>query len=354
MTGACQGSDGQAGPSANTSPTPLASPSPAPSPSIPTVRQVDSWKAPGTVTLQGQVFGDRAVWTGGPRDGEVNTVYLRDLRRHKTLVLATARSRWRADWVKADGDWVVYMEASGEASADEPDPKWRMHLLNVVTGKSRLVTTSERASGGLPPSPQIDAGQLVWAQRSSKNLFHIMAMKVTDSSPRVLVRNRRVHDSGITQGQVVFDAEVAGVRDLFAVPFQGGEVRQLTTRAKVRRANVAEGLVGYEEGDTHSDPVRQWVLPVSGGKPQLVTRAPAQGEVASSNITPGAGMLSWFSSDGAVLSDLGGTWRESLTDSPSIQLRFDWDGRRVMWGETKVESGKLVTTIHLSDIVLAS
>jgi hypothetical protein len=316
---------------------------------------MDSWLAPGEVTLPGKVLGNRVVWAGGLNSQLVNTIYMRDTQVHVTSVLAVARPGWRTDWVKGYGHRVVYMEATDEATDENPSPAWRMYVLDLDSRVQRLVASSTQAHGGVPPSPKVDGDVLIWAQgsRVRAGSSDILAVRLSDptSHVRTLVSGRDVQDCGLSGDQVVFVSALGYRRDLFATSASGPQrVRQLTRSGRVSRANVGEGQVAFEEGPLDGDPDRQFVLSLAPhARPSLITGPIAPGHVAPSNITPGRGLVSWFTGTGTVVartsSPSGGV---TLTATPNIQIRFDWHQNTLLWGETKTDAAGIHNTLHVT------
>ena len=105
-------------------------------------------------------------------------------------------------------------------SEDDPAPDWRMHLVDLVSGARRPVTSSPKI-GGRPPSPQIDRDWLVWVQASAtgKGMSDVMVLNLADpgASATAILRKRPILDCGVTDGLVVVAMDTAGRVDLFSL-----------------------------------------------------------------------------------------------------------------------------------------
>ncbi|MCW2543753.1 MAG: hypothetical protein JWM40_1305, partial [Frankiales bacterium] len=183
--------------------------------------EIDSWPVAGWVTLPGKVFGHRAVWAGGT--GNVpNTVFVRDLAKHKNGVLATAAAGWTITWVKASADFVVYMEEKG-TSPDEDSTAWRMHAVDLSTGAKEVIASSSAKDAGIPPSPVIDGNDVVWVDTSGNNSTILVKHLRDNSKPQPLFAAPQIRDCGATGGLVVFIQVVGGHRDLYELSLTDGK-----------------------------------------------------------------------------------------------------------------------------------
>lgn len=316
---------------------------------------VDTWSPPGSETLPGKVLGKRAYWAGGPSSDLVNTIFSRDLERHSTSVVAVAQPGWRADWVKGDGHWLVYMEAADAATEEQPAPAWNMYVIDVDNSQKRLVASSKTSSGGVPPSPRVSGNALLWAQgsKAGKDLYDVLTVDLRQAKPipkRLLV-GKDISDYGLTPTDAVLLLKSKQQRDLYSLALDGtSRLTRLTTSGLVNRVNVSGRLAAYEESPQDgADPTRQYLVDVSRPTTRILISGPTKpNEVPDDNATPGRSFVAWFGPDGLRLArDSRTGQRITLTNVPDIQLRLDWQDDTLFWGETRAGVTGITNVLHV-------
>ena len=167
-----------------------------------------------------------------------NTVTVVDPSAGKSRKVA--RSAWRGgliNWIATTGQWVVYTDQSAEQGDADPSVLWRVHAVNLATGRQRTLASSGRTRTPFIPRVGAQEGVVYWTQAEPDRSAKEIVWRPGHGAPYAVLRHMEMTPDSATVA--------------------GGALFYLGPNGK--------GLTGHTTGGDC------WRVPLSGGTPVVVT-----------------------------------------------------------------------------------
>lgn len=203
------------------------------------------------------LWGSRLAYV---RDGAAAVVC--DLDSGRPRVVGRARAGRTIEWLRGDGEIVVWVEADVDDAKSTPgsDPlgppmtgrPWAIHAYDLRRGRGHVIATGGPRDGyWTEPEPEVEWPWVVWLDLPiSGNLETdgpvLVSHSLRDGTRRVLSARNFPLESGITDGRVYFDARTDAGRDLHVVPPDASTPpERLTENGTITEPVVGNGWVTW-------------------------------------------------------------------------------------------------------------
>jgi hypothetical protein len=287
------------------------------------------------------------AWNGATeRYREAQRITLYDLNGGHERTVVRVQGDARVDWVRGDGNSLVYVSAVAKEDANGIDhTKWHVSVLNVNTGQVREIAKSDSALSQLgEPSPTVSYPWVVWDTVAGAKTVDLHALNLQTGKRLFLARNISAADAAVREETVYFvKGHSRTKQDVFSMPVTGGQQLQLTHSGQVGGIGVGSAGLSYREpiaGDSRS----VWFLPLEG--------QPWQAKAGEgSNMAVGGRFLAWLS--GGKLEarslDRAATNIVDVTDHISTVARISASANLLAFADYTLDSAgrPLGQTIHV-------
>ncbi|HYY10599.1 MAG TPA: hypothetical protein VE781_06640, partial [Kineosporiaceae bacterium] len=280
-----------------------------------------------------------AACTDCSRPDDAGALYVHDLAAGRTRRVAVTAFRHGVVLpLGGAGDVVAWADVAPVPLALASRTQWRLVVLDLATGRSRVLAGTDPAERSVPPWTAAGDSLVAWQDRAGDGLsgpVHVADLRtwqvreVPGGAPAPL--------AGLTADALLYvggppagapgggAAGPAATADVYALPLAGGAPRALSSTHDV--GGVATDGVTAVWTSPQGESSTVWAAPLGSGAPRPVYSGP------TANAVPGDGFVAVMTADEPVLAvaPLAGGPAVTVPDVPDPRAGLASDGPRLAW-----------------------